>query len=328
VTARVKLSVVTPFRNTERYLGQCIESVLNQGYSDFEYILSDNCSTDGSWDLAESYAQRDSRIRLIRQPRFLGQVQHYNSALREISSASEFCKIVQADDWIFKDCLSAMVQAFEQSSTIGLVSAYDLKFNQVRGSGFSYPSPVVPGKEMARIYLRGGPHVFGSPTTVMYRSRLVRATPDFFSEGLLHEDTEKCLQILADWDFSFVHQVLSFLRADNESISSGVRDFQPNSLDRYIIVTRYAEKFLDQNEAAKLRKSARREYYRVLAREALLLRDDEFWTYHKDGLKTIGETISGRYLATQILGQIIWLGLNPGTTIESIVRRCNRHATQ
>jgi glycosyltransferase involved in cell wall biosynthesis len=65
------VSVVPPFRNAGVYLSQRIESVLGQSYSKFEYILSDNCSTDGSEEIAESYAESDSRIRLVRQRQFL-----------------------------------------------------------------------------------------------------------------------------------------------------------------------------------------------------------------------------------------------------------------
>ena len=109
------VSVVTPFYNTAPYLAQCIESVLAQTYPHFEYILMDNCSTDGSAEIAETYARRDSRIRLIRCSEFLSQLANYNRALTQISDESEYCKIVQADDWIFPNCLQLMVQAFKQS---------------------------------------------------------------------------------------------------------------------------------------------------------------------------------------------------------------------
>ena len=192
------VSVVTPFHNTAPYLAQCIESVLAQSYSRFEYILVDNCSTDESGEIAETYAQRDPRIRFIRRPQLLSQVQNYNAALTEISTDSQYCKIVQADDYIFPDCLRMMVQAFEQSESVGLVSAYDLKGNIVRGSGFPHGKPLLPGREVARLYLRTGTFVFGSPTTVMYRSSLVRSQQPFYDELLLHEDTEKCMQILRE----------------------------------------------------------------------------------------------------------------------------------
>jgi glycosyltransferase involved in cell wall biosynthesis len=306
------VSVVTPFFNSAPYLAPCIESVLAQSYPHFEYILSDNCSTDGSSEIAEAYARRDGRIRLVRQPRFLSQVQHYNSALTEISDASQYCKMVQADDFIFPDCLRAMVRAFEQSDSIGLVSSYDLKGDMVRGSGFPSQTAWLPGREMVRLYLRTGCYVFGSPTTVMYRSCLVREAQNFYDESLLHEDTEKCMQILQHWDFGFVHQVLSFLRVDNESISQAVRTLQPVALDSFIIVQRYAPMFLDPEEAEAARQASKQAYYSVLAEEAVRLRGRAFWRYHQAGLRTLDEQLDWPYLALRIGRVLLWLVLNPG----------------
>ena len=59
------VSVVTPFYNTAEYLAECIESVLRQDHANFEYLLADNCSTDGSLEIAERYAAQDARIRVI-----------------------------------------------------------------------------------------------------------------------------------------------------------------------------------------------------------------------------------------------------------------------
>ena len=321
------VSVVTPFHNTAPYLAECIESVLAQSYSYFEYILVDNCSTDGGGEIAENYACRDSRIRLIRRPQLLSQVQNYNRALAEISEASRYCKIVQADDFIFPECLRLMVQAFEQSESIGLVSAYDLKGDQVRGSGFPYGKPILPGKDVARLYLRTGIFVFGSPTTVMYRSSIVRSHPRFYEESLLHEDTEKCMQILERWDFGFVYQVLSFLRIGNEAISSRFRAFQPIPLDRYIIVQRYASRFLEPDEAAALKKNSKQAYYEVLADEALRFRESAFWTYHKEGLKTLGETLDSSYLVLRIGRKLLGMAVNPGTTAARLLRRLKGRKT-
>jgi cellulose synthase/poly-beta-1,6-N-acetylglucosamine synthase-like glycosyltransferase len=68
------VSVVTPFHNTVGYLEQCIKSVLSQSHGAFEYLLCDNCSTDGSTEIAERYAARDSRIRFMRFEELLPQV--------------------------------------------------------------------------------------------------------------------------------------------------------------------------------------------------------------------------------------------------------------
>jgi glycosyltransferase involved in cell wall biosynthesis len=314
------VSVVTPFHNTAPYLAQCIESVLKQTYCPFEYILVDNCSNDGSTEIAESYARRDSRIRFVRRSQLLTQVQNYNTALAEISAESRYCKIVQADDFIFPECLERMVEVFESSESVGLVSSYWLKGNELRGTGYPYPAPIMPGKDMARLYLRTGLWVFGSPTAVMYRSSLIKKDQPFYDETQLHEDTEKCMEILAHSDFGFVHQVLSFSRADNESISSRVRDLQPISIDRYIVIRRYASQFLSADEAVALKKRTRREYYKVLAAEALHARQEHFWKYHREGLATIGERLSISLLVARILSHLLWMIINPGETIAKVLR--------
>ena len=60
-----KISVVVPVYNGEKYLGECIDSILNQTFRDFELILLDDGSPDNSGAICDSYAGKDSRIRVI-----------------------------------------------------------------------------------------------------------------------------------------------------------------------------------------------------------------------------------------------------------------------
>jgi len=131
--------------------------VLAQSYS-VEYILVDNCSTDRSGEIAQAYAARDHRIRLIRRTQLVSQVQNTIAPDGDFR-VSEYCKVVQADDFIFPECLQLMVKTFEQSASIGLVSSYWLKGNTVRGSGFPFPISLLPGKKLGRLFLRTGLYV-------------------------------------------------------------------------------------------------------------------------------------------------------------------------
>lgn len=315
------VSIVTPFHNTSPYLDQCIQSVLEQTFRDFEYILVDNCSTDGSDEIAEKYARQDSRIRFIRRRTLLSQVRNYNTALEEISNGCAFVKIVQADDFLFPPCLESMLGVFEQSSSVGLVSSYWLKGDEVRGSGFPHATTFLPGPEVVRLFLRTGLWVFGSPTAVMYRADLLQKGVPFYDESQLHEDTDKCMEILKTWDFGFAHQVLSFSRADNDSISSAVRHLQPVALDRYILIQRHASAFLDQREASGLKSRSRSNYYRTLAQQALRFHALRFWQYHKDGLKTLGQTIHWGHLILFAMGECLWMAVNPGVTMDALLRK-------
>ena len=67
-----KVSVVTPAYNAEKFLAKAIESILCQSYQDFEYIIIDDCSTDGTWKMIQDYAKKDKRIIAITNQKNLG----------------------------------------------------------------------------------------------------------------------------------------------------------------------------------------------------------------------------------------------------------------
>ena len=99
----ILITIVMPCLNEAETLGICIRKALaaiRDAGVPAEVVVADNGSTDGSLEIAETYARRDPRIRLIRQTQFHSQPRHYNLALAEISSASKYCKIVQADDTV------------------------------------------------------------------------------------------------------------------------------------------------------------------------------------------------------------------------------------
>jgi glycosyltransferase involved in cell wall biosynthesis len=319
---RPLVSIVTPFFNTAPYLAECIESVLAQNYSYFEYILMDNCSTDGSSEIAARYARRDPRIRLIRCSQFISQLPNYNRALAEISDTSMYCKIVQADDRIFPECLQLMLQAFEQSESIGLVSSYWLFGNKLGGTEFPFQTTMLSGRECARWFLRTGHSVFGTETQVMYRSSLVRGEKAFYNVSFPFADLQKCMEILEHWDFGFVHKVLSFTRSDNESILPTLEQYQPYELLLYLIAQRFAPLFCDSSEAAFIVTKYKRQYYRVLARAALRFRGRAFWRFHKSMLKSFDahERHNLLYLATMVSRELLWLVSNPGTTIKRALK--------
>src|SRR5439155_14855095 len=97
------VSVVTPVYNGEKYLSECIESVLAQTYQNWEYIIVNNCSTDNSLEIAQGYAKKDPRIGIHNNPEFVGVIQNHNIAFRQVASASKYCKVVHADDWLFPE---------------------------------------------------------------------------------------------------------------------------------------------------------------------------------------------------------------------------------
>jgi glycosyltransferase involved in cell wall biosynthesis len=319
-SSRDFVSVVTPFHNTAKYLRECIESVLNQTYGNLEYILFDNASDDGSSEIAREYAARDKRIRLMRTETLLPQVPNYNRALTYISPESRYCKIVQADDWIYPECLDRMVAVAASDPRVGLVSSLRLQGDHVRGDGLSYSQVIVSGREIARFHLMGLGFLFGSPSTVLVRSEIVRGRRPFFEEGRFQEDTEACYEILKEWDFGFVHQVLSYSRVESDSLNTRFTRNDSQPLGSLICTHRYGPLFLAPAEFRERWEVRQRRYYRQLARALIELRGSGYWRFHKNGLRAESLSIDWGHLARGMFWEIFDIVGNPKMTVGRLYR--------
>ena len=74
-----RVTVGLPVFNGERYLSEAIESVLAQTFEDFEVVVSDNASTDGTAEIARRYAERDARVRYVRNATNVGPIENQPS---------------------------------------------------------------------------------------------------------------------------------------------------------------------------------------------------------------------------------------------------------
>ena len=322
------VSVVTPFYNTAAYLKECIESVLAQTHEGFEYLLVNNASTDGSREIAARYAARDSRIRLHDNEQFVDQVANYNGALARISSESKYVKIVQADDAIYPECLARMVQLAEREPTVGLVSSYWLEGDALAGTGIPWRVERLSGRDACRLMLLEGCFPIGSPSNVLYRADIVRKRKPFYRPGRYHEDTEAAYEILLDYDLGFVHQVLTFCRTDNLSITNSVRDLNPFWLDYLLVVHTYGPRVLTPEEFFRRSKQVRTAYFRFLGRALLRLPGRRFWDYHRGGLATLGWKLRYWDLVPWAAGELVLLLLEPKTTMERVIAEWRRRTAR
>ena len=80
------VSVLTPVYNGEAYLTECIESVLSQTYQNFEYLIVNNNSTDGTLQIAQHYASLDKRIRIHSNDELLDVISNHNRAFNLANS--------------------------------------------------------------------------------------------------------------------------------------------------------------------------------------------------------------------------------------------------
>jgi glycosyltransferase involved in cell wall biosynthesis len=294
------VSVLTPVFNGEPYLAECIESVLAQTHSNWHYTIVNNRSTDGTLEIANRYAQKDPRIRVVTNDRFYRVSENHNVAFRLMPPEAKYCKVVLADDWIFPECLSELVAIAEKHPSVGLVGAYGLRGTRLAWDGLAYSSTVINGRELGRSTMLGGPYVFGTATSILFRADCVRRRHAFFNEDNIHADTGACYDVLSDSDFAFVHKVLSFTRTENDgltSVSKRLNTYMPGILNDLVI---FGPTYLSPEEQTHAVEKHLRLYYRFLARSAFDGRwDGEFWRYHSRRLRDLGHSLNRRRLARE-----------------------------
>jgi len=314
--ARPLVSIVTPVYNGAQYLGECLDSLIAQTYQNWECVVANNCSTDGSGEIARKYAAKDSRIRVEDSQEFLRAVPNFNRALRQMSPASKYCKIVFADDWIFPECLEQMVAVAEEYPSVGIVGAYGLQGRQVMWAGLPYPSKLVSGREICRKLFLEDLYVFGTATSLLFRADLVRSHDPFFNESNLHSDSEACLALLKTCDFGFVNQVLTFTRVREGSLLAFSQEMNTLIAGRLYDLVTYGPDCLSTEELKSCLDQNLSEYYSFLARNLLRRRDKKFWEYHKRKLTEAGVGFSRARIAGAFAGKLIRAVLNPHGALE------------
>jgi len=111
--AEKMVSVGAPVCNEERFIRRSIESLLSQTYGNMEIIVSDNGSTDGTWDIISEYARSDSRIRPIRQEKNIGSDNNFMYVLAQARGAYFFW--AGGDDWWDKRYVETLVKKLEDN---------------------------------------------------------------------------------------------------------------------------------------------------------------------------------------------------------------------
>ena len=122
MNATPRLSIGLPVYNGERYLAESLDALLGQTFEDFELILADNASTDGTPEICEQYRKQDSRIRFYRHARNLGSSPNHSFVFRE--ARGEYFKWAAADDLYARELLERCVAALDASPRIVLAHSW------------------------------------------------------------------------------------------------------------------------------------------------------------------------------------------------------------
>lgn len=173
MTTSPRLTVGLPVYNGEKFVAESIEALLGQSFTDFELIISDNASTDGTGDICRRYEKEDPRVRYFRQPKNVGLAPNHNFVAEQ--ARGELFKWASNDDLYARDLLENCIDALDKYPDVVLAHSWTAK---VDGSGaiikaFEYPlntaSPRAPERFRSLLFVSGGDDDYGVMRTEVLR---------------------------------------------------------------------------------------------------------------------------------------------------------------
>jgi glycosyltransferase involved in cell wall biosynthesis len=159
---RCKVSILTTVYNRDKYLAACIDSVLASSYQDWELIIVDDVSSDGSVSIARAYEQKDARIKVYVNQTNLGDYPNRNKAASY--AKGKYLKYLDADDIIYPHGLEVMVHTMEQFPEAGLGIS-----QKVVEDVKPYPFLMDPKETFTREFLKRGVLGLGPTGTIVRR---------------------------------------------------------------------------------------------------------------------------------------------------------------
>lgn len=172
-----------PVRNGEDSIAKCIDSILAQDFTDFELVICDNQSTDGTLAILQDYAAKDDRVRVEVNEENVGLIFNFNRVLSR--ARGTYFRWIGADDWLEPGYTSACVQALDENPDAIVATTYfklhrelgGIEFKEYRGE---FPDSFDPARRLARIFyfFQAGAAVY-EPTYAMMRRDVLLATRRF-----------------------------------------------------------------------------------------------------------------------------------------------------
>lgn len=205
-----RVSVIMPAYNAERFIGEAINSILNQTYRDFELIIISDGSTDLTPDIIRHYAKQDKRIRFFNNRRNRGLVYVLNMGLRK--ARGEYIARMDADDISMPTRFEKQVAYLDANPDIGILGTLIEGFGLVNALGIQ--KPVV---ELADFVDNN----YVAHPTVMMRRSIVRKYKFRYDPEYKHvEDYELWMRMIKVTKIHNIMEVLLRYRVSGSNVST------------------------------------------------------------------------------------------------------------
>ncbi len=251
------VSVLLPVYNGAAYIRSAIESVMEQDYENYEFIIVDNASTDGTATILDEYRE-ESRVKVIRNRETVPRLDNFRIVFAAASPDSSWYKFIGDDDRLLPECLTEMVSAGERSGNVGLVASWYYNNSQLVKGIIEENEELIEGPAILKRLLvePAARATIFSPTALLIAPAAYRAMGGFRTD-LLHADAELFYRILNRFYLAYVHKPLTeigYHSASGQALSTVSSDtFVEAYLIRYLNLKSYDKLKLKWFEVEKIK---------------------------------------------------------------------------
>lgn len=189
----IKISVVIPAFNVQSYIGECVESLIQQNVNDLEIICVDDCSTDGTWEILKQYEKKYEQVKIYRNEKNEGLAKTRNVGIEK--AAGHYMLFVDSDDTLKSGAVDALIQhvqkyhadiilfdaecrfEMEEIKDQALEDYYHREVSYAYSTGRDILSRMIMNNELC-----------DSACLMMVRANWLKETGILFEEGMIYED--------------------------------------------------------------------------------------------------------------------------------------------
>ena len=249
------ISVIIPIYNAEKYLRECINSVLNQTYKNFELLLIDDGSTDGSGTICNEYANNDSRVKVVHKQN--GGVSAARNSGLELAKG-EYVAFVDSDDFVNENyLLSLYKKAIETNADLVFCKFARYINGQVLNVNEDLPENLLADinddkfADFVLNFFHSKNYIFGSACRILYKKSALNSVR-FNNDVKICEDLVFVLQVaLNAKKITSINEFLYFYRLSGDSVT---RKYIKNLLPSHLNLNDELKNIFDSLKAERCKK--------------------------------------------------------------------------
>lgn len=208
-----KISVAMSVYNGEKYLHQAIESILNQTFRDFEFIIVNDGSTDKTEEIIDEYAKKDLRVKIIKNKNNIGLTKSLNKAIKE--AKGEYIARMDADDISLPERLKKQLSFMENHPEIGVVGCWYYLIDK-NNKLIKKCQPAIKFSKIKKALINSAPIIHPG---LMIKKEALRKVNSYDESFKYAQDRDLLFRILKYYQLGIVPEFLLKFRYSKQSIS-------------------------------------------------------------------------------------------------------------